>query len=171
MLSPEALASIINHNSQTLNSESGQQLVNSYKVDPNSIGFDDLDYESSSEETTFRGANSKKLNEIKASMTETPPMEYDDSPTAFLDNVASSKPRVVKKQITESYIPQQASATIDYSIIKAIIKDTISEYFKENDNTLKQIGLSEGKIRLVDNKGNVYSAELKYAGNIKDKKK
>ena len=36
--------------------------------------------------------------------------------------------------------------------------------------TLKGIGLSGGKIKLVDNKGNVFSAKLEYQGNTKDKK-
>ena len=36
--------------------------------------------------------------------------------------------------------------------------------------TIKGIGLSNGKIKLVDNKGNVFSAKLEYQGNTKDKK-
>ena len=37
-------------------------------------------------------------------------------------------------------------------------------------SVLKGIGLSKGKIKLVDNSGNVFSAKLEYQGNTKDKK-
>ena len=71
-----------------------------------------------------------------------------------------------------------AGAGIDYSLIKAIIKECIDEKFDEmsqkgllnEGSVLKGIGLSKGKIKLVDNSGNVFSAKLEYQGNTKDKK-
>ena len=50
---------------------------------------------------------------------------------------------------------------IDMSYLKFLIKESLKEYFAEKGTlnegtTLRQIGLSEGKIKLVDNKGNIY---------------
>lgn len=62
---------------------------------------------------------------------------------------------------------------IDYSIIKAIVNECLNEYFKkplnESVGTLSGIGLKEGKIKLVDNKGNIFSASLEYQGSTKKK--
>ena len=67
---------------------------------------------------------------------------------------------------------------IDYALIKTIINECIETKFNEmaqkgllnEGTTVKGIGLSNGKIKLVDNKGNVFSAKLEYQGNTKDKK-
>ena len=67
---------------------------------------------------------------------------------------------------------------IDYALIKSIINECIETKFNEmaqrgllnEGTTIKGIGLSNGKIKLVDNKGNVFSAKLEYQGNTKDKK-
>ena len=59
---------------------------------------------------------------------------------------------------------------IDYALRKAIINEAVET--KLNDvGTLKAIALTAGKIKLVDNKGNVFTAKLEYQGNIKDKNK
>ena len=59
---------------------------------------------------------------------------------------------------------------IDYALIKTIINEAVET--KLNDvGTLKAIALTAGKIKLVDNKGNVFTAKLEYQGNIKDKNK
>lgn len=72
----------------------------------------------------------------------------------------------------QQYVPQQM---IDYGYLKHIISECISEYFSKQPlnegTTLKQIGLTEGKIKLVDNKGNVFAAELEFKGNINERKK
>lgn len=68
---------------------------------------------------------------------------------------------------------------IDYSIIKAIINECLDTKLKEvgltkqnlNENTLKTIHLKGGAIKLVDNSGNIYSAQLEKKGNINDNKK
>ena len=61
-------------------------------------------------------------------------------------------------------------SSIDYSLIKTIINEAVEA--KMNDvGTLKAIALTAGKIKLVDNKGNVFTAKLEYQGNIKDKNK
>ena len=67
---------------------------------------------------------------------------------------------------------------IDYALIKSIVNECIDAKFNElaergllnEGTTLKGIGLSGGKIKLVDNKGNVFQAKLEYKGNTKDKK-
>ena len=69
-------------------------------------------------------------------------------------------------------------ASVDYALIKTIISECLDEKLAEMSQkgmlnegaTLKGIGLSGGKIKLVDNKGNVFSAKLEYQGNTKDKK-
>ena len=68
---------------------------------------------------------------------------------------------------------------IDYALIKTIVNECIEQKLNEiaergllnEGTTLKGIGLSEGKIKLVDNKGNVFQAKLEYKGNMKDKNK
>ena len=67
---------------------------------------------------------------------------------------------------------------IDYALIKTIVNECIEAKFNEmaergllnEGTTLKGIGLSNGKIKLVDNKGQVFTAKLEYQGNTKDKK-
>lgn len=72
----------------------------------------------------------------------------------------------------------RGSAGIDYALIKTIVNECLEQKLGEmaergllnEGTTLKGIGLSEGKIKLVDNKGNVFQAKLEYKGNTKDKK-
>ena len=79
-----------------------------------------------------------------------------------------------KRQINE----QNVGGGIDYALIKTIVNECIETKFNEmaqrgvlnEGTTIKGIGLSNGKIKLVDNKGNVFSAKLEYQGNTKDKK-
>lgn len=67
---------------------------------------------------------------------------------------------------------------IDYALIKTIVNECLEQKLNEmaergllnEGTTLKGIGLSEGKIKLVDNKGNVFQAKLEYKGNTKDKR-
>ena len=81
----------------------------------------------------------------------------------------------VRKQVTESV---GGGGVVDYSLIKTIINECIETKLNEiakkgllsEAATIKGIGLSNGKIKIVDNKGNVYSAKLEYQGNTKDKK-
>ena len=80
------------------------------------------------------------------------------------------KERVVEN-VQPQYIP---SAGVDYTIIKAIVNECLNEYFSRqslNESTsLQTIGLSNGTISLVDNKGNVFKAKLEKIGNTNDKK-
>lgn len=59
---------------------------------------------------------------------------------------------------------------IDYALIKTIVNEAVEAKMNET-GSLKAIALSAGKIKLVDNKGNVFTAKLEYQGNVKDKNK
>lgn len=87
-----------------------------------------------------------------------------------------------RQQVVEQVsAPQQAtiSSGIDYPLIRAIINECIDNKFKElgitkeslNENTLKTIHLKGGNIKLVDNSGNIYSAQLEKKGNINEGRK
>ena len=81
-----------------------------------------------------------------------------------------------KSQIREQV--QTGGGGIDYALIKMIVNECLETKLTEmaekgllnESTTLKGIGLSEGKIKLIDNKGNVFQAKLEYKGNTKDKK-
>lgn len=111
-------------------------------------------------------ANSRMPDKIKQSMLNE---VIDANPLADLD-VPQRRPQQ-RQQIREEqqyHQPRQGSG-IDYSIIKAIVNECLNEYFSRQplneSNTLTTIGLKSGTIKLVDNKGNVYSADLKKLGN------
>ena len=80
---------------------------------------------------------------------------------------------------TRVQTPSGGGGGIDYALIKTIVNECLEQKFNEmaergllnEGTTLKGIGLSEGKIKLVDNKGNVFQAKLEYKGNMKDKNK
>ncbi len=62
-----------------------------------------------------------------------------------------------------------AGAGVNYGLIKQIINECLDE--RLGDNTLKTIQVGDGKIRLVDNQGRIFIANLEYKGNVADKKK
>lgn len=86
----------------------------------------------------------------------------------------TTAPVYQQQQYAAPYVPQAAPA-IDYNYLKHIIGECIAEYFAKQplneQATLKSIGLGEGKIKVVDTKGNVFNANLEYKGNLNDKKK
>ena len=64
-----------------------------------------------------------------------------------------------------------AGGGVDYTALKAIMKECIEEYFEKhpiNEGTLAGITLEKGKISLVDNKGRLFGAKLVLEGNIND---
>lgn len=105
-----------------------------------------------------------------------------DNPLDRMDLSRFQKPEVApRQQVTEQVTtPQVAVSTngIDYPLIRAIINECIDNKFKElgltkemlSENTLKTIHLKNGGIKLVDNSGNIYAAQLEKKGNINDKK-
>lgn len=79
---------------------------------------------------------------------------------------------------TQTSVNTGGGGGIDYALIKTIVNECIENKLNEiaqkgllnEGTTIKGIGLSNGKIKLVDNKGNIFSAKLEYQGNTKDKK-
>ena len=57
---------------------------------------------------------------------------------------------------------------------KNLVNECLNEYFSKqslNESTsLQTIGLSNGTISLVDNKGNIFKAKLEKIGNTNEKK-
>lgn len=117
-------------------------------------------------------ANSRLDEKIKKSMVNNPidrsGMYGGDS---VLDdmNIPAPKPR---RMVNENYQRPQNVGGVDYSIIKAIVNECLNEYFSKqplNEGaTLSTIGLKKGSIKLVDSKGNVFTANLKHIGNTND---
>ena len=128
-------------------------------------------------------AKSALPDAIKKSMLEHQIATPSQGSTAFLDNLGNGMQKQTRQpqrqMVTEQVVaPQMQGANLDYNYLKYLIKECLNEYFKENNvlnessnGTLTKIGLSNGKIKLVDNKGNIFSADLQHQGNIKDKKK
>lgn len=126
------------------------------------------------------GPNRSRLPEaIKKSMMEHQYQFHDMAEQGKLD--AATQGLTQRQQVAETYTPVQSQPQaigggIDSNYLKFLIKESLKEYFAEKGSlnegtTLRQIGLSEGKIKLVDNKGNIYSAQLELTGNVRDKKK
>lgn len=111
-------------------------------------------------------ANSRMPEKIKQSMLNE---VIDANPLSDL-NIPQKKTQK-RQQIREEQQYQQPIqvGSVDYSIIKAIVNECLNEYFSKQPlnegNSLTTIGLKAGTIKLVDNKGNVYSADLKKLGN------
>jgi hypothetical protein len=131
----------------------------------------DINYSSST------AVNSRMPENIKKSMLE---QRIDTSglgQTSVLDSLGIKPTKAQqrrKTQLNEQVSAPVAANGIDYSIIKAIVNECLKEHFSKqqlNESTsLQTIGLSNGTISLVDNKGNVYKAKLEKIGNTNDKK-
>ena len=128
------------------------------------------------------GPNRSRLPEaIKKSMMENRYEFHDMTEEGKLESAISSLSQRQRQVVNEAYSQPQAQNAvigggIDSNYLKFLIKESLKEYFAEKGTlnegaTLRQIGLSEGKIKLVDNKGNIYSAQLELTGNVRDKKK
>lgn len=197
-ISQERLAKILQHHQQSgLMSSDGDRYMSQIQeskgsgmglVDPDPSSYDNDGFgddlwlsgaDTSKPSTSYtdsyggRAETSQMPDAIKKSM-----MEHRIDTSALggksVTEQLGLKP-IAKKQITEvqqKQAQQQATGQIDYSIIKAIIKDCLDEELKDlKSGGLKTIGLSQGKIKLVDNKGNIFTADLVLKGNVNDKKK
>lgn len=65
----------------------------------------------------------------------------------------------------KSTLQRQPSVGIDYETLRLVINDCLDKKLA----TMSDIILKDKKIRIIDNKGNIYSAELKKEGNINNK--
>lgn len=119
-------------------------------------------------------ANSRLDDKIKDSFRSNPIDKSGLDPYRSVVDELDVQP---KQRPTRQQVNEQRSygngAGIDYSIIKAIVNECLNDYFSKqplNENaSLSTIGLKDGMIKLVDNKGNVYSAKLQKIGNKNDK--
>jgi hypothetical protein len=196
-ISKEQLASIINGRAKHLCNPEGDKLVEGYSRGNNGGGMNnpnpsDYDYDADtfdkmylstieenrggdfnySESTAFA---SRMPENIKRSMLE---QRIDTSAlghTSVLDSIGI-KP-TPKHTLKRSPINEEVKTTntsgIDYTIIKAIVNECLKEHFSKqtlNESaSLQTIGITNGTISLVDNKGNVFKAKLEKIGNTNDK--
>ena len=114
-------------------------------------------------------ASKSRLDEkIKQSLINNPidRSSLDPMSRSVLDDM-DIKPKP-KRTIQENHVVTQQSG-VDYSIIKAIVNECLNEYFSKHQlnesATLSTIGLKQGAIKIVDSKGNVFSAKLEKLGN------
>lgn len=199
-ISKEQLASIISGKARQLCGPDGDRLVESYSGkqgirgnfnDPDPASYDDdaLEFDSmylsSIEESrggdirysTNTANNSKMPDHIKKSMLENRIDASSLGSTSVLDSLGvkpQSRPQQRRQVVQEQTSAASPQTSVDYSIIKAIVNECLKEYFSKqplNESTsLQTIGLSNGVISLVDNKGNVFKAKLEKIGNTNDKK-
>lgn len=196
-ISKEQLASIINGRAKHLCNPEGDKLVEGYTRGNNNIDNpnpSNYDYDADiydnmylstinehknndiiySESSAF---NSKLPENIKRSMLE---QRIDTSAlgqTSVLDSLGikpTPKHTLKRSPVNEEVKTTSNTNGIDYTIIKAIVNECLKEHFSKqtlNENaSLQTIGLSNGTISLVDNKGNVFKAKLEKIGNTNDKK-
>lgn len=157
----------------------------SYDDDGFSQEFDSMYGVSSDDdysEPTYVGNNNTKVPaNIRESMLSQPIDVSALGSVSVLDSIGLN-PNKMKKQkqapkvVNEQSMRQQPIAqtpSVDYTIIKAIVNECLKEYFEKrplNESAnLKTIGLSNGTISLVDNKGNIFKAKLEKIGNKNDK--
>ena len=133
----------------------------------------DIQYSSSS------ASNSRMPDHIKKSMLENRIDTSSLGQTSVLDGLGvkpqkrtQQRRQPIQEQVTTVAAAPQSS--VDQTIIKAIVNECLNEYFKKqplNESaSLQTIGLSNGVISLVDNKGNVFKAKLEKIGNTNEKK-
>lgn len=120
-------------------------------------------------------ANSKMPDKIKQSMLneviDVSPLDNQSVLSGMDIPVGNRKPQQNRRPVNEQQYQTQGG-NIDYSIIKAIVNECLNEYFSRRplneSNSISTIGLKAGAIKIVDNKGNVYSAKLEKVGNAKN---
>ena len=200
-ISKEQLASIISGRAAQLCSPEGSRLIESHTGkqrmhgnfnNPDPSAYDDDAYkfdnmylstldESDERDIQYSNAtanNSRMPDHIKKSMLENKIDTSSLGQTSVLDGlgIKPQKSQQRRQPIQEQMatVTSAPQASIDYSIIKAIVNECLNEYFKKqpiNESTsLQTIGLNNGTISLVDNKGNVFKAKLEKIGNTNDKK-
>ena len=112
-----------------------------------------------------RPNRSKVPSFIQQSIAENP-LEFSDNP---LDRIPIPE-RPIREQATQA---TYAAPQFDYSVMRAVINECLETKLKEHSmltegSPIKSILLQAGKIKIVDNKGNIFEANLKKVGNIND---
>ena len=110
-----------------------------------------------------RVANSKMPAYIKESMVNNPidvsALDNTSVLSSIEQSVKQNKKRVVNENKVKQPIQTQQTGSVDYSIIKAIVNDCLTNFFK-NNGFLSDIKLKSGNIFITDNKGETYVAKL-----------
>lgn len=139
-----------------------------YVVNESYDGGDGLDLPSDMQGAT---RNSRMPDAIKKSMMqEQIDVSALQTEGSVLDSIGikGQQRRAQRAPINENQ-RGNSGAGVNYGLIKQIINECLDERLE--DNTLKTIQVGDGKIRLVDNKGRIFIANLEYKGNVSDKKK
>jgi hypothetical protein len=139
-----------------------------YGVNESYDGGDGLDLPSDMQGAT---RNSRMPDAIKKSMMqEQIDVSALQTEGSVLDSIGikGQQRRAQRAPINENQ-RGNSGAGVNYSLIKQIINECLDE--RLGDNTLKTIQVGDGKIRLVDNQGRIFIANLEYKGNVSDKKK
>ena len=113
-----------------------------------------------------RPNRSKVPSFIQQSIAENP-LNFEDNP---LDKIPIPERPIREQVVQASYA---AAPQIDYSVMRAVINECLETKLKEHSmltegSPIKSILLQAGKIKIVDNKGNIFEANLKKIGNIND---
>ena len=186
-INKERLASIISGRARELCSMNGDKLINEKKksqYDPNPDSYNDSEFfdkmylsESSNSNSDLDYNedivnNSKLPKEIKESLSKQKISMNGSDGLSVLDELGiKPKPKQIKENNFNQI--QNTNSNIDYTIIKAIVNECLKEYFSKHplneSASLQTIGLQNGNISLVDNKGNIYKAKLEKIGNKNNK--
>lgn len=181
-LSKDELARILNGKAAALCSPQADRLMDSRRAKNNEMNPPVSQYDDDADEfdAMFLSENAMSLNGRKSGMPEAIVRSMTQNPLdesvnkSVLDDMKIDTKSSTRRQMIEHLQPSpvpQASG-VDYSIIKAIVNECLNEYFSRkpiNESTsLETIGLQNGNITLVDNKGNVFRAKLNKIGNKND---
>lgn len=208
-ISQAALAKIIQHNANGLLSKQGRQMTESKASRPSSMNddlspdeysdqFDNFSLSDTSqdfEEGMTYKPRTKMPNEIVESMMKNPidtsalATSMNDSPIEAIARKYGKNAQQMKSMMTEggqarprqTSAPQMASPQpqLDYTVLKGLIKECLSEYFKSNPilneskgGNVNSMAYSEktNKVRIIKENGDIYGGKLEYQGNVNDKK-
>lgn len=178
-ISKEELAKILSGPARELCERHANETSNQVRNNPNLMteeqyfdddyyyGNDDIEYQEPKQQTgDFKISqkmvkNSKLPNYIKESMINNPIDVTALDNTSVLSSVQKQVKPKKQKPIAEDVVQHKVSsnAPVDYSIIKAIVNDCLTNFFKEN-GFLSDIKLKGGNILITDNKGETYVAKL-----------
>lgn len=180
-LSKDELAKILNGKAAALCSPQADRIMDEHVMGrganpPSSMYDEDAD----ELDAMFLSENAMSMNGRKSGMPEEIVRSITQNPlnatanNSVLDDMKIDTMSSGRRQMVENLqarVQPQVSG-VDYTIIKAIVNECLNEYFSRkpiNETaTLETIGLQNGNITLVDNKGNVFRAKLNKIGNKND---
>lgn len=185
-LSKDELARILNGKAAALCSPQADKLMDEHTRGRN-LNPPTADYDGDADEfdAMYLSDNAVSMNNRKSGMPEAIVRSITQNPLdesmskSVLDDMkidtASSGRRRMVEHLQATMQPQPQTPGVDYTIIKAIVNECLNEYFSRkpiNESaSLETIGLQNGNITLVDNKGNVFRAKLNKIGNKNDVEK